>query len=133
MGDVNLKDSSAAEFGAGQVIAATKHMQDFAVEIAAISRESIERTSQAVEQIRHAHGLSEVLAIQTKYMRDSLEGFSEHSRKVGELMAAFPIEISRACADAWTKSLNAAVKTTEETAEKTAANVDRLSQTFRGS
>ncbi len=132
MSDVNLKDlGKAADLGASNVSAASKTLQAFATEVSEMSRESIEHASDAIEKLHNARGLSEVLAIQTAYMREAFEHFSQHTRKFSELMASFPLEMSKSCTDAWTTSLNTAVKTTEDAREKMTANVERLSQTYR--
>ena len=112
--------ASAIECAVNAVNAASKNMQAVAGECFEISRESFERATQAWEQLRGAHGMDDVIKIQTTYMRAALENASQHVRKLGELAVAFPAEIAKAYQDAWLKSVNAGVEAVES-AGKTAS------------
>jgi hypothetical protein len=57
-----------------------------------------------------AHGVDEVAAIQADFMKEAFE----HGRKFGELVAAFPAEITKTYQEAWLKSVSAATKATEK-------------------
>ncbi len=127
MTEVNLKSSSTPADAAG-LTAATRNLQAFAAEIAEMSRQSIEHTTETIEKLRQAHGLSDVLAIQTSYVREAFEHLSQHARKFSELMASFPLEMSKTYTEAWTKSLKTAVDATKEAGEKAAENIERLTK-----
>ncbi|VFU08672.1 Phasin family protein [Methylocella tundrae] len=132
MSDINLKDANAAaDLSASTLSSTTKNLQAFAAEIAEMSRQSIEHTTDTIEKLRNARGLSEILTIQTNFMREAFEHLSQHTRKFSELMTSLPLEMSKTYAQLWTKSLDSGVRTVEEAGEKAAANVERLSQTYR--
>lgn len=70
MSDINLKDANAAaDLSASTLSSTTKNLQAFAAEIAEMSRQSIEHTTDTIEKLRNARGLSEILTIQTNFMR----------------------------------------------------------------
>jgi phasin family protein len=132
MSDINLKDAHvAADLSASTLSSTTKNLQAFAAEIAEMSRQSIEHTTDTIEKLRSARGLSEILTIQTNFMREAFEHLSQHTRKFSELMTSLPLEMSKTYAQLWTKSLDSGVRTVEEAREKAVANGERLSQTYR--
>jgi hypothetical protein len=140
MADVNEKTNiappgpaTAADLSAASVSAATKNLQAFAAEISEMSRQTVEHASETIEKLRNAGGLAEVMAIQSTYMREVLEHFMQHTRKFTELIASVPLEMSRSYTEAWSKSVKTAIETTEDAAEKTLANAERLAQPFRDS
>lgn len=115
--------ASAIECAVNTVNAASKNMQAVAGEYFEISRQSFERATQAWEQLRGAHGMDEVIKIQTNYVRGAIENASQHARKLGELAAAFPAEIAKSYQDAWLKSVSAGIEAVE-TASKSAADAE---------
>lgn len=123
--------TEAAGLAANSVSAASKNLQAFASEIAEMSRESLEHATNTMEQLRNARGMSEILAIQTSFVRESFEHIARHTRKFSELLAALPIEMTKTYQEAWSKSINTAVNTVEEASRKAAAGVEHLSDEFR--
>jgi hypothetical protein len=124
---------SAAELNAASVSAATRNLQAFAAEISEMSRQSVEHTTETIEKLRNAHGITEVLAIQSSYVREAMEHVLQHTRRFSELLTAFPLELSKSYADLWSKSVKSAIQTTQDAGEKAVAEAERLSQPFRGS
>jgi hypothetical protein len=110
------------------VTATSKKLQAFAAEIAQMSKESFDHASETVEKLRNAHGVEEILAIQTSFVKEAFEHAAQHTRKFSELVAAFPIELTKTYHDAWTKSVDAAVQTTEAARKAIATNVERFSE-----
>jgi hypothetical protein len=113
-------------------LSATDHsvmnaLQTFAAEVTEFSRQSIEHTNDAIERLRNARSLPEVLAIQTDYAQGAFALLSQHTRSFTTLMTSFPQEMSKA----WTKSVSTAIDKTEAASEKVAANVERLSDSYR--
>jgi hypothetical protein len=134
MSEINRSGAeSAAELNAASVSAATRNLQAFAAEINEMSRQSIEHTTETIEKLRNAHGMAEVLAIQSSYVREAMEHVLQHTRKFSELLTAFPLELSKSYADLWSKSVKSAIQTTQDAGEKAVAEAERLSQPFRGS
>ncbi len=68
-----------------------------------------------------AHGVDEVAAIQADFMKEAFE----HGRKFGELVAAFPAEITKTYQEGWLKSVSAATKATEKANQTAAENAGR--------
>lgn len=134
MSEINRSGAeSAAELNAASVSAATRNLQAFAAEINEMSRQSIEHTTETIEKLRSAHGMAEVLAIQSSYVREAMEHVLQHTRRFSELLTAFPLELSKSYADLWSKSVKSAIQTTQDAGEKAVAEAERLSQPFRGS
>jgi phasin family protein len=131
------QDQRAADLGAdgagGAINAATNNMQAIAGEIFDISKQSFEHTTQTLEKLRNAHGMDEVVAIQTNFMKEAFERAAQHARRFGELIAIFPAEITKTYQDAWLKSVNTAVQATETVSQTAAENVDRFSEATRKS
>ncbi len=98
-----------------------------------MSRQSIEHTTETIEKLRNAHGMTEVLAIQSSYVREAMEHVLQHTRRFSELLTAFPLELSKSYAELWSKSVKSAIQTTQDAGEKAVAEAERLSQPFRGS
>lgn len=136
MPDVNQvppATNAAGDLAAAAIFASTRNLQAFAAEMNEMSRQSVEHASETIEKLRGARGLTEVLAIQSGYVREALEHAMRHTRRLGELMASVPLEMSKSCGEAWSKSMKTAMKTTEEASEKAVANAERLAQPFRDS
>ena len=51
---------------------------------------------------------------------------SQHARKFSEMMASFPLEMSKTYTEAWTKSLQTAADATKQAGEKADENVERF-------
>ncbi len=134
MSDINPRGAdAAADLNAVSVSAATRNLQAIAAEINEMSRQSIEHTSETIEKLRNAHGLAEVVAIQSGYVREAVEHVLQHTRRFSELMTSFPLELSKSYAEVWSKSVKTAIKTTEEAGDKAVAEAERLSEPFRRS
>ncbi|WP_036264235.1 phasin family protein [Methylocapsa aurea] len=115
------------------VTATSKNLQAFATEIAQMSKQSLEHATEAAEKLRNAHGIEEVMAIQTSFVKEAFEHAAQHTRKFTELMSAFPMELTKTYQEAWMKAVNAAAKTTETASQTVAANVERFSESIRKS
>jgi hypothetical protein len=131
--DPQANTTTGIDLAVNGVTATSKNLQAFAGEIAQMSKRSLEHATEAMEKLRNARGVEEVVAIQTSFMKEAMEHAAEHSRKFGELMAAFPIEFTKTYHDAWAKSMKAAVQTTEAAGQTVAANLERLSDAARKS
>ena len=134
MSDINpLEANGAADLNAASASAATRNLQAFAAEFNEMSQQSIEHTKEAIEKLRNARGVAEVLAIQSGYIRESVEHVLQHTRRFSELLTSLPLEMSKSYAELWSKSMKTAIETTEEAGEKAAAEAERLSQPFQNS
>ena len=124
--------ATAPEDGAVNALHATsKNMQAIAGEIFEISKQSFEHTTQTLEKLRAVHGMDEVLAIQTNFVKEAFEHAAQHAQKFSELMTACQAETTKTYQDAWLKPVNRTVKATEEASQTTAENIDRLSDAAR--
>ena len=134
MSDINPHEANrAAELSATGVSAATRNLQAFTAEFNEMSQQSIEHTKETIEKLRSARGLAEVLAIQSGYVRETVEHVLQHTRRISELLTSLPLEMSKSYAELWSKSLTTAIKTTEEAGYKATAEAERLSQPFQNS
>ena len=134
MSDINpLEANGAADLNAASASAATRNLQAFAAEFNEMSQQSIEHTKEAIEKLRNARGVAEVLAIQSGYIREAVEHVLQHTRRFSELLTSLPLEMSKSYAELWSKSMKTAIETTEEAGEKAAAEAERLSQPFQNS
>jgi hypothetical protein len=114
--------ASAVECAVSMLNATSKNMQAVAGECFEISKQSFEHATQAWEKLRNAHGMDEVATIQSNYMKEAFENATQHARKFGELMAAYPSEITKTYQEAWLKAVNAgmdAMQTASKTASET--------------
>jgi hypothetical protein len=93
--------------------ATSKNLRAIAGEILEISKQSFELTTKTLEKLRTAQGVDEVAAIQADFMKEPFE-HAAHGRKFGELVAAFPAEITKTYQEASLKSVSAATKATEK-------------------
>lgn len=122
---------TAAENAAAAVSTVSKNMQAIASEYLEISKQSFEHTTQTLEKLRNARGMEEVFAIQTNFVKEAFENSAQHARRFSELLGVLPSEIAKTYQDAWRKSLNSFVQTTETATQTAAENVDRLSDAVR--
>ncbi|MGC2221486.1 MAG: phasin family protein [Methylocella sp.] len=107
-------DSAVNALSMNTLNATSKNMRAIAGEILEISKQSFELTTKTLEKLRTAHGVDEVAAIQADFMKEAFEHAAQHGRKLGELVAAFPAEITQTYQEAWLKSVSAATKATEK-------------------
>jgi hypothetical protein len=117
--------TSAMECAVSAVNAASKNMQAMAGECFEISKQSFEHATQTWEKLRGAHGMDEVMTIQSNYVKEAIENATQHARKFGELMAALPAEVTTTYQDAWLKAMNAgmeAMQSAGKTASETVAS-----------
>ncbi|MGH9676994.1 MAG: phasin family protein [Candidatus Acidiferrum sp.] len=102
------------------VIPAIETIQAFAREIAQMSGQALDRTTQHIEKLRVAHSKEEAAAIQADFLRESMDHAVQHTRKYILMLATFPHELVR--------PVNVAVETAEAAGRATAAKVRRLSE-----
>lgn len=112
--------ATAMECAVSAVNAASRNMQAVAGECFEISKESFEHATQAWEKLRSARGMDEIMTIQTNYVKEVLENATHHARKFGEIIAAFPAEMTKTYQDAWLKAADAG-RQAMESAGKTAS------------
>jgi hypothetical protein len=102
-------------------------LQAFVAEISEASSQSLDLANSAIERLRNAQSLPEILAIQTDYAQGAFALLTQHTRSFTTLMTSFPQEMSKA----WTKSLSTAIDKTKAEAGEVAANVENLSESYR--
>ena len=106
--------ATGTEGAASAINAASKNMQAIAGEIFELSKQSFELTTQTLEKLRNARGVDDVVAIQTDFMKEAFERAAQNARKFSELIATFPVEITKSYQDVWLKSVGDATKATEK-------------------
>lgn len=131
MADMDSRPDAAAEENGSGLAAATKNVQAFVSEIAEMSKQSIEHATQTLEKLRNAHGVDEVAAIQTSFVKEAVERAGAHARRFSELLAALPVEMTKSYQEAWFKSVNTAIQAAEAAGKTATANVDRFSDSLR--
>jgi phasin family protein len=139
---MGLEDPKAAGFGVAMsamecavsaVNAASKNMQAVAGECFEISKQSFEHATQTWEKLRGAHGMDEVMTIQSNYVKEAIENATQHARKFGELMAAFPTEVTKTYQDAWLKAMNAGMEAMQSDGKTASETVASYSEAARKS
>jgi hypothetical protein len=132
MAEHDFKEAAAEiDSATDGVSAASRNLHAFASEIAEMSKQSLEHATETLEKLRGARGMSEILAIQTGFVREAFEHIAQHTRKFSELLTALPIEMTKTYQDAWTKSISAAVRTSEEAGRKAVDGVEHFSDEVR--
>jgi Phasin protein len=129
--DPRVSPASGMDEAVATLAATTKNFQAFASEVAEISKQSYEHATQTLEKLRNAHGVEEVVAIQTTYVKEALEHAGQYTKKFSELMATFPLGIGKSYQEAWLKSINSAIQTSEAASQSIAANVERFSESVK--
>jgi hypothetical protein len=118
--DPHVPPSAAGlDLAASGVSAAAKNLQALATEIAEASKESFDHATQTLEKLRGAHSVEEIVAIQSSFVKEAIDKAAQHTKRFGELMTAFPLEMTKSYQDAVTRSMNAA-------GQALAANVERF-------
>ena len=84
-----------------EMTATTKTIQAFASETARMSRQALDRTTRHIERLRKAHSMEEVASIQMDFAKESLEHAEQHSQKLCEMLAAFPLKMAKTYQDDW--------------------------------
>jgi hypothetical protein len=106
--------------------ATTKTIQAFALAIAQMSRQALDRTTEHVEALRKAHCVEEVTSIQMDFVKDSLEHGAQHTRKLCEMLTALPLDMAKTYQRDWLQLVTAALQSTEAAGHAAAARVERL-------
>ncbi|MGA2639111.1 phasin family protein [Methylocella sp.] len=88
MSHVNDSDLAADLSATGD--SARNALQAFVAEISEVSSQSLELANSAIEKLRDARSLPEILAIQTDYAQGAFELLSRHTRSFTTLMTSFP-------------------------------------------
>jgi phasin family protein len=125
--------ASAVECALRALDAASKKMQAVAGECFETSNQSCEHATQALEKLRSARSLDEVVKIHTNFAKEAVEDATWRGRKFGELMAAFPSEITKTYQDAWLKSVDAAVQAMQHAGQTATENVVIYSEAVKKS
>lgn len=102
----------------GGFSAASSSMQSFTSEIARMSKESVEHTTQLVEKLRSAKTIEEVISIQTGFMQQSFSNYADYTRRFGELLTMLPLEIAKQGRTAVQQGTEAVAKTAEQTGQQ---------------
>jgi hypothetical protein len=125
--DPNVGPGAGLEFASSSVSAASKNLQALATEIAEASKESFDHATKTLEKLRSAHSVEEVLAIQSSFVKEAFDKAAQHTKRFGELMTSFPLEMTKTYQDTMTKYVSAAMHSTEAAGKAMAANVERFS------
>jgi hypothetical protein len=113
--------------------AVTKSLQSFAQEVARLSKESVDDTTQLVEKLRAAKTVEEVVNIQTSYVHQSIAKYADYTRKFGEMLTVLPLELvkqgrvaSRQGVETVQTSIEKAVEPVQHIAEQAAQNIQHV-------
>jgi hypothetical protein len=80
---------------AGGLPTASKALQVFVEELARITQQNFEQTTQIMEDLKSARDIGDLLAIQTKFVQETFETFSERLHRMSALMADLPTEFTQ--------------------------------------
>ena len=125
--------ASAVECAVSALDAASRKMQAVAGECFEISNQSFDHATRALEKLHSARGLDEVVKIHTNFAKETIENATRRGRKFGELLAAFPSEITTTYQDAWLKSVDAAVEAMQHAGQTATENVISYSEAVKKS
>lgn len=123
--------TTGLDFAASGVGAASKNLQALASEIAEASKESFDHATKALDKLRSAHSVEEILAIQASFVKEAFDHAAQRTKRFGELMTTLPLEMTKTYQEAMTKCMTAAVQNTEAAGQAVKANVERFSETAR--
>ncbi|WP_158806838.1 phasin family protein [Beijerinckia sp. L45] len=101
----------------GGFSAATKSMQTFSSEIARMSKESVEHTTQLVEKLRNAKTIEDIVSIQTNFMQQSFSNYADYTRRFGELLTMLPLELAKHSRTAVQQGTEAVARNVEQTGQ----------------
>lgn len=130
--DHNAQGDALGGFGL-----ATKSIQTFATEVARLSKESVDETTQLVEKLRSAKTIEDVVSIQTSYVQQSFSKYADYTRRIGELFTALPLEIAKQSqavlhktSENITKAADQAGHQLQQGAEQVSGHVQHASEQF---
>jgi hypothetical protein len=115
MSDQN--SAPAMDQALGGFSAASKSIQTFSSEIARMSKESVDHTTQLVEKLRSAKTLEDVVSIQTSFMQQSFSNYADYTRRFGELLTMLPLELAKQTRGALQQGTDAFARTAEQTGQ----------------
>jgi phasin family protein len=107
---------------------ASKSVQTFASEVARLSKETVDETTQLVEKLRAAKTLDEVVSIQTAYVQQSFSKYADYTRRIGELFTSLPLEIAKQSQSALQKTTEAVTKATDRASQQVQQGAEQVSQ-----
>jgi phasin family protein len=99
---------------------ASKNLHVLASEVADYSRHSYEQAVQVFDQLRTAGTVDEFVAIQTNFMKDAFQTFTESARRIAEIMASLPRDITKTHQDNIEKTVDNTVRMVETAAQTVA-------------
>jgi hypothetical protein len=123
--------AAGIDLAASSVSTASKNLQAFATEIAEMSKESFDHATQALEKLRNARSMDEVVSIQTSFLKEAFEHSAQRTRRFSELVTAFPLEFTKTYQDTLAKCVNAAIQSTEAAGQAAAAQAERFTDAVR--
>jgi hypothetical protein len=110
----------------GGFSAASKSMQTFSSEIARMSKESVEHTTQLVEKLRSAKTIEDIVSIQTNFMQQSFSNYADYTRRFGELLTMLPLELAKHGRAAVQQGTEAIAKNVEQTGQQVQHATDQF-------
>ncbi|MGH6794306.1 MAG: phasin family protein [Methylocella sp.] len=116
----NSIDGKASDGAIDGIAPAINTIQAFAREIAQISGQALDHSTRHIEKLRKAQSLEEAAAIQADFLKESMEGAVQHTRKYIAMLATFPHELIH--------PVNVAVERAEAARHAAAAKIRRLSE-----
>lgn len=93
---------------------ASKSLQEFTAEMQRMGKDSFDKMSQMLEQLRGAKTMEDVMSIQTSFMQQSFAMSTEYTRRFSELMMSLPMEMARNSREAFQKGSDAMQKAGEQ-------------------
>jgi hypothetical protein len=120
-------DAAINDVAHNGMTATTKTIQAFALAIAQMSRQALDRTTQHIEKLRKAHSVEEVTSIQLDFVKETLDHAAQHTRTVREMLATVPLEIAKTYQNDWLQLVTTALQTNEAAGHVAAASVERFS------
>ena len=112
----------------GGLSAASKSMQTFTSEIARMSKESVEHTTQLVEKLRGAKTIEDIVSIQTNFMQQSFSNYADYTRRFGELLTMLPLELAKHGRAAVQQGTEAVARNVEQTGQQVQHAGDQFQQ-----
>ena len=114
----NMGNIPGGDAAANSLNTATQSFQTFAAEVQRMSKESIEHTTQTMEQLRGAKSMEDVVSIQTTYMQKSFASYADYTRRFSELMMSLPMEFAKQGRAAFQQGADAATKAGQQAGEQ---------------
>ncbi len=95
-----------------------KSLQTFASEMQRMAKDSMDQTTQLMENLRGAKSMEDVISIQTSFMQKGFASYADNTRRFSELMMTLPMELAKQSQAAFQQGTDKMTQAAERTGEE---------------